>query len=137
MSEVLQAIPVEAPAGDFSKAATYLEQAVRAGNRDNATAYLLAMCYKRLKRPAEARAALARLAEPDANVHLQRGLLAYSDKEFAQADKEFARCWELLPNSYAAGYNLLLSRMCQQKRAEAAGLIDRLLPLAPTPEEKR
>lgn len=137
MTDILQAIPADSPAGDWNKAAELLEQAVRAGNRDPHAAYLLAMCYKRLHRPAEARAALARIAEPDANVLLQRGLLAYLEKDFAQAETDFARSWELAPTSYAAGYNLFLARLCQKKREDSAGLIEKLLPLAPNPAEQR
>lgn len=122
--------------GDWARAAGFLEQAVRAGNRDPQTAYLLAMCYKRLNRPAEARAALARISEPDANVLLQRGLLAYGVKEFAQAETEFAQSWDLEPTSYAAGYNLLLARLCQRKTTDCAALIERLVPLAPPAEQR-
>jgi tetratricopeptide (TPR) repeat protein len=135
--EILQAIPVDEETGDWNRAAGLLEQAVRAGNRDPAAAYLLGMCYKRLGRNAEARAALARIVEPDANVYLQRGLLAYSEKEFGQAEGEFARAWELAPAMYAAGYNLLLARLCQKKKEDSAALISKLLALAPNPGEHR
>ena len=113
-----------------------LEQAIRVGSRDASAAYLLAMCYKRLGRNADARTALSRIGEPDANVHLQRGLLAFAEKDFAQAEADFARSWEMVP-SYPAGYNLFLSRLCQQKRQDAALSIQQFLPLAPNQAEGR
>src|SRR5438046_67782 len=90
MTQILQGIPLETDHSDWNKAAGLLEQAVRVGNRDAAAAYLLAMCYKRLGRTAAARTALSRIAEPDANVHLQRGLLAHADKDFALAEARAA-----------------------------------------------
>ena len=90
-----------------------------------------------LGRNADALTALGRITEPDANVYLQRGLLCYAEKDFAQAEKDFARAWELETQSYAAGYNLLLAQLCQKKRPNGAAIIDRLLPLAPSPAEQR
>ena len=119
MSEILQGIVVEAESGDPNRAAGLLEQAIRVGSKDAAAAYLLAMCYKRVGRNADALTALGRITEPDANVFLQRGLLAYAEKDFAQAEHEFTRTWEMEPQSYAAGYNLLLAQLCQKKRSGA------------------
>lgn len=137
MTNILQGFLVEAAPADPTRAAGLLEQAVRVGSRDAPTSYLLAMCYKRLGRNADALTALSKIAEPDANVFLQRGLLAYAEKDFAQAEQDFARSWEMEPQSYPAGYNLLLAQLCQKKRSTGAGLIDRLLPLAPNPAEQR
>lgn len=130
MPEVAQAVVAGPRPGDWEKALNLLEQAVRVGSRDPAAAYLLATCYKRLGRLADARNTLAKIAEPDANVFLQRGLLAHADKDFAAAEKDFARSWEMEPTSFAAGYNLLLAKLCQQNRSELGPLFDRLLPLA-------
>ena len=136
MPDVMQSPAAPPPRADWEKAAGLLEQAARVGNRDSATSYLLAMCYKRLGRNADARTILSRIPEPDANVYLQRGLLAYADKEYPQAEQDFARSWELEPQSYAAGYNLLLAKLCQQKRQDMAAVIDRLLPLVPSPTDQ-
>ncbi len=121
---------------DPNKAAGLLEQALRVGSKDPATAYLLAMCYKRLGRSADARTVLSKVADPDANVHLQRGLLAYADRDFAQAEIDFTRSFEMEP-AYAAAYNLLLARLCQKKRPEAAGTLEMLVRLAPDLAERR
>ena len=89
------------------------------------------MCYKRLGRNADALTALNRIAEPDADVLLQRGLLAFAEKDFVRAGQDFARSWELEPQSYPAGYNLLLAQLCQKQRADCAAIIDRLIPFGP------
>ena len=136
MSQIVQGTPIKSPAEDWNKAAGLLEQAVRVGSKDQATTYLLAMCYKRLGRHADARTTLSKIADPDANVFLQSGLLAYTEKDYAQAEIDFARSFEMEP-SYAAGYHLLLARLCRKKRQEAAGALETLAPLAPSPGERR
>src|SRR5947209_19847179 len=114
MTEVLDALPVvPLGASDWGEAARLLEQAIKAGNQDPQAAYLLAMCYKHLGRTAEARQVLGKISQPDANVLLQRGVLAFADRDFVQAGDEFARAWEQEPASYPAAYNLLLARLCQ------------------------
>ena len=136
MSQIVQETPNKPAIADWNKAAGLLEQALRVGSRDPATSYLLAMCYKRLGRNADARNALSKIAEPDANVHLQRGLLAYAERDFAQAEIDFGRSFDM-EMIYAAGYNLLLTQLCQKKRREAGAILDRVLPLAPDPGERR
>src|SRR5581483_9990669 len=126
-----------APARDWGEATRLLEQAVKAGSSDAHALYLLALGYKHLGRTADARAVLAKIAEPDANVLLQRGVHAFADKDYAAAAEEFARAWERDPAFYAAGYNLLLARLCQGQAEECVELFARLVPLAPTPAEGR
>src|SRR5688572_22747245 len=114
MSEVLDVIsvaPVSEP--DWAEAVRFLEQAVKAGNQDPNGLYLLAMAYKHQGRSAEARGALAKISDPDANVLLQRGVLAFNDKEWAAAATEFDKAWQKDANSYPAAYNLMLTRLCQ------------------------
>ena len=65
---------------DWPEAVRLLEQAVKAGNHDANASYLLAMAYKHQGRSADARQTLAKIADPDANVLLQRGILAINDK---------------------------------------------------------
>src|SRR5215475_12340079 len=102
-------IPVaQAVTTHLVEGARLLEQAVKAGCQDPQAAYMLAMCYKGLGKTGEARAALRKIAQPDANVYLQLGLLSFSERAFAQAEQEFARSWELNAGSYAAAYDLLL-----------------------------
>jgi tetratricopeptide (TPR) repeat protein len=137
MPDVLEHIPEAVIlVTDWGEAARLLEQSIRAGNHDPQAAYLLALCYKNLGRIPEARQTLAKIAEPDANVLLQRGVLAFLDKEFAVAAEEFSQSWETFPESYPAAYNLLLSRLCQGNVYAAAQLIPRLAPLA-APEDQR
>src|SRR5579884_2722739 len=126
-----------APERDWAEATRLLEQAVKVGASDPQALYLLALGYKHLGRTADARHVLGKIAEPDANVLLQRGVLAFTDKDYAQAADEFARAWEKEPASYAAGYNLLLARLCQGQTEECIELFARLVPLAPTPGEQR
>lgn len=111
---VLDAILVEEPDHRHLEAAAHLlDQALKAGRAGPEVHYLLALAYKRQGKLNEARAALRKIASPDANVALQLGLLSFAEKQFAQAEQEFARARQLDPNSYAAGYNLMLTQLCQ------------------------
>jgi tetratricopeptide (TPR) repeat protein len=138
MTDVLDALPV-VPLGatDWGQAARVLEQALKAGNQDLSAAYLLAMCYKHLGRASDARQVLSKIAHPDANVLLQRGVLSFADRDFAQAGHEFTRSWEMEPTSYPAAYNLLLARLCQDQTDECVKLIPKIVALAPSPQEQR
>ena len=59
-----------------------------------------------------------KIANPDANVLLQRGVLAFADRDFLQAGQEFAQAWDMEPTSYPAAYNLMLARLCQGQKEE-------------------
>ncbi len=138
MTEITDVIPVTPLAQpDWEDAVRLLEQAAKAGCQDPQALYLLAMGYKHLGRVTDARRILDKVADPDPNVLLQRGILAFTDKDFAKAAGEFALGWDKEPQSYAAGYNLLLARLCQGQLDVAAQLIEKLSPLAPTPDEGR
>src|SRR5262245_17038496 len=117
-------------------AAKLLDQALKSGRSDASIAYMLALSYKRQGKIADARAALRKIANPDADVVLQMGLLSFDEKQFAQAEQEFARAAQIDPKSYAAGYNLMLSRLSQGKVGDCVPLIGQLKPLAPTEEER-
>src|SRR5687768_18524507 len=80
---------------------------------------------------------LAKIADPDANVFLQRGVLAFADKDWPAAGAEFARAWEKDPNSYPAAYNLMLTRLCQGNLEGTVEMLGKLVPLAPSPAEGR
>jgi len=137
MAALLEAVPV-APAGtDWNQAARFLEQSIRAGNSDPQAQYLLALCYKRLGRIADARHALSRIAEADANVLLQRGVLAFLDRDFAQAVEQFRHTLTQHPQSYAASYNLMLAWLSLGKKDECIQFLPRMIELAPAAEEKR
>ncbi len=98
-------------------AARLLEQALQCGPADPQIAYLLAMARKRQGKIADARAALRKIAAPDANVVLQMAVLSFMENQFAQAEQEFESAQQLDPACYAAGYNLMLTRLCQGKIA--------------------
>jgi tetratricopeptide (TPR) repeat protein len=136
--QVLEAIAVASKEKtDWEQAARFLEQSVRAGNADPQAQYLLSLCYKRLGRIADARHALSRIAEPDANVLLQRGVLAFLERDFEQADAHFEQALDRHPQSYAASYNLMLTRLSQGNRQACVEFLPRMLDLAPSAEEKR
>jgi tetratricopeptide (TPR) repeat protein len=114
-----------------------LGQALKAGLKDPQVAYLLALCHKRLKQPAEARVALRQIASPDANVLLQLGLLAFGEGQLPEAAEDFERAAELDSSSYEAAHNLLLTRLASGQLPACAALVPKALPLAPTAEDKR
>src|SRR5947207_1905744 len=134
----LEVIPVEEPdTRHLEAAARLLEQALQAGRADPEVAYLLALAYKRQGKTAEARAAFRKIANPDGNVVLQLGLLSFAEKQFAQAEQEFARARQLDPQSYAAGYNLMLAQLCQGRAEACLPLVGELRALAPSAEERQ
>src|ERR1700730_15468190 len=90
--DVISVAPVTEP--DWAEAIRFLEQAVKAAAQDGHALYLLAMAYKHQGRSGEARQTLAKIADPDANVLLQRGVLAFNDKEWAAAAGEFEQAWQ-------------------------------------------
>ncbi len=138
MPDVMDAIPVTAVhSPDWTEATRLLEQAVKAGNQDPQALYLLATAYKHQGRFADARHILGKIAEPDANVLLQRGILAFIDKEYAKAADEFAGSWEKDAASYPAAYNLMLARLCLGQLDQAVEMLGRLVPIAPSESEKR
>lgn len=125
------------PSPRYAEAARLLERALQVGRPDPDVAYLLALAYKRQGKTAEARAALRKIARPDAAVWLQLGLLSLRERQLAQAESEFARAWELGPDSYPACYNLLFTRLTLGQLDACRELLPRAHDLAPTPEERR
>ncbi|MGF1583542.1 MAG: tetratricopeptide repeat protein [Gemmataceae bacterium] len=119
------------------EATILLEQACKLGKTTPELAYMLAMAYKRQNKMREAREALRKIAPPDANVMLQMGLISFHERHFQEAEKEFLRATELNPQSYAAFYNLLLTRLCLGQLEEGEGLLTDLLSLSPSAEEER
>lgn len=119
-----------------AEAARLLEQAVKAGCQDRQVVFMLALAYKRLGRNLEAQQTLRKIADPDGHVHMQLGWLAFAESDFERAEQEYVRAWEMLPESYPAGYNVLLSRLCQGKTAAAVELIPHILALAVAPGER-
>jgi tetratricopeptide (TPR) repeat protein len=137
-TEVLEAIPIEAPVDSRpGDAARLLEQGLAASANDPHAAYMLAMAYKRQGKNVEARAALRKIAPPDANVLLQLGLLSLREKQYTQAEQELGRAWEMDPACFESGYNLLLTRLSVGALDSALALIPRVQELAPAPDERR
>ena len=132
-------IPVVAPIAepDWPAAIRFFEQAHKAGSSDAQGLYLLALAYKHTGRSADARQTLARITDPDANVLLQRGVLAFNEKEWQNAATEFEKAWDKEPASYPAAYNLMLTRLCQGQFEAAVAMFDKLAPLAPSQAEGR
>src|SRR5436189_3184611 len=73
----------------WDDAARLFEQATRAGVHDAPALMLQALAYKHLGRTGEARQLLSHINQPDADVFIQRGLLAFKEKEFAVAAEDF------------------------------------------------
>jgi tetratricopeptide (TPR) repeat protein len=120
-----------------AEAADFLEKALQAGRPDPEVAYLLALARKRQGKTAEARAALRKIGKPDGAVWLQMGLLSLREKQLAQAEGEFARAWEADPSSYAACYNLLLTRLTLGQTDACRAQLPRAAELAPSPDDQR
>lgn len=124
----------------LEEAAAFLEQA-RQANPSARTApdlaYRLARTYRRLGRTAEARALLRAIPRPDAPVFLEMGLCSLLDRLGGQAEGEFARAWELDPGLYAAGHNLLLTRLGLGRLEACRDLLPQTRRLAPTADEGR
>ena len=114
-----------------------LAQAIQVGCKDHAAGYLLALAYKRQGKIADARSALRKILNGDANLYLQMGLLSLREKQPAQAEQEFGKAWELDPNSLAAGANLLLSRLSLGQTEWAAALAPQVAEIASRPEDRR
>jgi tetratricopeptide (TPR) repeat protein len=132
--EILVAEVIAPP---YEAAAQLLERAVQAGCQDANVLYMLAMAHKRQGKINEARNALRKIQRPDANVVLQMGLLSLQENQLAQAEGEFARAWQLDPQSYEIGYNLLLTRLTLGNIEDCLALIPNVLELVTREEERR
>jgi Flp pilus assembly protein TadD len=135
---VLEGIVIAEPdVSHFAEAARFLEQAFQAGGNNPEVAYLLGLAYKRQDKMAEARAAFRKIANPDANVWLQLGLLSLEEKQYAQAEEEFGRAWQADSGSYEAGYNLLLCRLALGQLGPSAELIPEVARQTASADEQR
>ncbi|HEX5273046.1 MAG TPA: hypothetical protein VFW33_21260, partial [Gemmataceae bacterium] len=135
----IEVVPVEegGPAR-YAEAAALLERAAHVGGHAAPeVAYMLALAYKRQGKTADARAALRKIARPDAAVFLQMGLLSLREKNLAQAEGEFSRAAETDPESFPACYNLLLTRLTLGHVDLARALLPRAIELADSADERR
>jgi Flp pilus assembly protein TadD len=137
-SAKVNAIPPAIPIhSNWEEAISFFEQAQRAGKASPETLYLLAMCHKRLGKINDARAALRQIKNPDANVLLQLGLLAFAENQYAEAEKEFTDALQLDPNFYAANYNLFLTQLFLGKLSLSSEALAKLADQATDSEEKQ
>ena len=113
----------------YAASASFLERAAAASNDPNVQ-YLLAMAYKRQNKNAEARAALRKIAKPDAEVLLQMALLSLQEQNLEQAEEELGRAWTLKQDHYAIAYNLLLTRLTLGKLAGCLEVLPQAIELA-------
>jgi tetratricopeptide (TPR) repeat protein len=121
----------------WDDAARFFEQATRAGVQDAPALMLQAIAYKHLGRGGEARQTLSRINPPGADVFLQRGLLAFRDKEYAAAADDFQAALTRDPTNFAAAYNLFLARLWDNKLDLARNALAGAQSLAPAESEKR
>jgi tetratricopeptide (TPR) repeat protein len=120
----------ESDSARYEAAAGFFERAVQAGCQDTHVLYMLAMVRKRQGKLHEARNVLRKIAQPDAHVVLQMGLLSLQENQLAQAEEEFAHAWQMDPRSYEICYNLLLTRLTLGKIEDCLALIPAALDLA-------
>jgi tetratricopeptide (TPR) repeat protein len=121
----------------FSTAAGLLDRAAQSGCSDPSITYMLALAHKRDGRIPEARAAFRKVPKPDANIYLQMGLLSLREGNLGQAEEEFARAAQMDPKSFAAAYNLALTRLSLAQFESARKAISAAATLAPKPDQKR
>jgi tetratricopeptide (TPR) repeat protein len=133
----------DAPAR-YATAAALLDRAALAGGNDPTVLYMLAMAHKRQGKLADARAALRKIAQPDAGVLLQLALLSLEENNLPQAEAELLRAWEMDPSSYEICYNLLLTQLTLGKTDACLALIPPAIELVrrrgdspPAAEERR
>ncbi|MFQ3593763.1 MAG: tetratricopeptide repeat protein, partial [Gemmataceae bacterium] len=112
----------------YEAAASLLERAAGVRNDPNVY-YMLAIAYKRLNKITEARAALRKISQPDADVLLQLALLSLQEQNLEQAEQELSRAWEQNSNSYAIAYNLVLTRLTLGKLAQCLEVLPRAMQL--------
>lgn len=126
----------------FRQAAEILEKATSGGSQDIHLLYMLALAYKRQNKLVEARNALRKIPKPDANVFLQMAIISLRERNFAQAEEELNRSWQMDAECFESGYNLLMTQLTLGKLEEAFKLIPAVIGLVEKqsqaqPEDKR
>src|SRR5262249_17965742 len=121
--------PAATTTARFESASAVLERAAQSGSADPNVLYMLAMAHKRQGKSPEARKALDRIQRPDANVCLQRALLALADDDLKGAEQELERARSMDDSSYEVCYNLLLVRLTANKFEACLELLPRAVEL--------
>lgn len=123
------AAPVKAGPSRAEAAVAFLDQAVKAGCQDASVLYMLALAHKRQGKIQDARNALRKITNPDANVILQMALLSLSEDNLPQAEGELLKAWQMDQTCYETCYNLVLTQLTLGKLPECAALIPQGLRL--------
>jgi tetratricopeptide (TPR) repeat protein len=124
-------------AARWNDAARFLEQATKAGLAEPPALMMLAQAYKHLGRTGEARKILARIQPADAGVRMQRGLLAFREKEYGPAADEFQAALDLDPSSFPAAYDLFLARLWNSQIDPAREALGKAVALVADETERR
>ena len=121
----------------FTEAAVLLDRATQSGCNDPAVIYMLGLAHKRDGKINEARTAFRKIQKPDANVILQMGLLSLREGNLAQAEEEFGRAFQMDPKSFAAAYNLAMTRLCHGQFEQARKSLATAAALTTNAEQKK
>jgi tetratricopeptide (TPR) repeat protein len=124
-------------AARWNDAARFLEQATKAGLAEPPALLMLAQAYKHLGRTGEARKILAKIQPADAVVRMQRGLLAFREKEYGPAADDFQAALDLDPTSFPAAYDLFLARLWNAQIDPAREALGKALALTADENEHR
>ena len=124
-------------AARWNDAARFLEQATKAGLAEPPALLMLAQAYKHLGRTGEARKILAKIQPADAVVRMQRGLLAFREKEYDPAADDFQAALDLDPTSFPAAYNLFLARLWNAQIEPAREALGKAVALLADENERR
>jgi tetratricopeptide (TPR) repeat protein len=122
---------------ELEAAARFLGEAVQAGSQDATVAHMLGLAYKRQGNTRAARQALQSIARPDADTSFQMGILSLDENQLAQADQEFERAWQLKPDFFEAGRNLLFTRLSRGQIETALTILPRVIELTIDSYEQR
>jgi tetratricopeptide (TPR) repeat protein len=105
---------------NFAKAAEHFEQAGTACDQNPRLLFEYAKSLIELKDPAKAIAVLGRVpASADGQTHFEAGALLASIKAYKSAAQQFELAMPTYPDTYSAGYNLVLARTNAQQYPEA------------------
>jgi tetratricopeptide (TPR) repeat protein len=105
-----------------------LEQALKAGCRDDNVGYSLALAHKRSGQYRDARKVLERISKPDADDLLQMAVLSLADGRLAQAEQDLERARSLAPDSPELCHNLLFTRLSLRPQAKRKASLKACVP---------
>lgn len=124
-------------ATDWETAESLLAQARKFGNKSPDLAYLYAMVCKKLRKNGEAAKVLQEMADKDANVHLQLGLLSFQQKDWPRAIEQFENALAKEETSFPASYNLMLCYLLTGELGKTLEILPRVLELCANEKHKQ